>query len=60
VWVVGSDNTVAFRPVVVGAKFGDHWIVEEGLKAGEMVVTAGGQRLRSDVRVMVDNKSAQQ
>lgn len=60
VWVVGSDNTVAFRPVVVGAKFGDHWIVEEGLKAGEMVVTAGGQKLRSGARVTVDNKSAQQ
>jgi membrane fusion protein (multidrug efflux system) len=60
VWVVGSDNTVTFRPVVVGDKFGDHWIVDEGLAAGEMVVTAGVQKLRSGARVTVDNKSGKQ
>ena len=54
VWVVGKDSTVAFRPVVVGEKFGTHWIVEEGLSAGEMVVVGGTQRLRSGAKVVAE------
>ena len=54
VWVVGKNSTVAFRPVVVGEKFGTHWIVEEGLLAGEMVVVSGAQRLRSGAKVVAE------
>lgn len=52
VWVVGGDNTATFRSVVLGEKFGDHWIVERGLSAGEMVVVEGGQNLRNGTKVI--------
>ncbi|MBQ8271650.1 MAG: efflux RND transporter periplasmic adaptor subunit [Tidjanibacter sp.] len=52
VWVVDSSNKVTFRPVVVGEKFGTHWIVEEGLSAGERVATSGLQHLQSGMTVI--------
>lgn len=52
VWVVDSSNKVTFRPVVVGEKFGTHWIVEEGLAAGERVATSGLQHLQSGMTVI--------
>ncbi len=52
VWVVDSSNKVSFRPVVVGEKFGTHWIVEKGLSAGEMVATSGLQHLQSGMTVI--------
>jgi len=39
--VVDSNNTVRFTPVKVGDRVGPDWIVDEGLKAGELVVTDG-------------------
>lgn len=54
VWVVGKDSVVTFRPVVLGEKFGDHWIVESGLTAGEMVVVEGLQNLRSGEKVIAE------
>ena len=54
VWVVGKDNKVEFRPVVLGEKFGTHWIVDGGLSAGERVVTNGLQHLQNGVSVIVE------
>ena len=39
--VVDPDNTVRFASVKVGERVGSDWVVEEGLKAGERVVTDG-------------------
>lgn len=58
VWVVDGRSSVTFRPVVLGEKFGTHWIVESGLKEGESVVTSGLQHLSSGVSVIVENSSA--
>jgi membrane fusion protein (multidrug efflux system) len=44
--VVGSDNTVSQRPVKVSDRYQDSYIVVEGLKAGERVVTEGVQKIR--------------
>lgn len=44
--VVGADNKVALRTVKVGPRFGDLWVISEGLKPGEQVVTDGLQRVR--------------
>ena len=44
--VVGSDNKVAFRNVKVGQRVGSLWVIEDGLKAGERVVTEGLQRIQ--------------
>lgn len=51
--VVGTDNTVNIRTVKVGERTGDMWIIEDGLKPGERVVTEGVQRAREGVPVKV-------
>ena len=52
VWVI-KDGTVNLRPVKVG-EFGDGKIrILEGLQAGEMIVTAGVQKLREGQKVRI-------
>lgn len=51
--VVGGDNTVSLRTVKVGERTGDMWIIEDGLKPGERVVTEGVQRAREGVAVKI-------
>jgi membrane fusion protein (multidrug efflux system) len=46
VLVIGSDNKVAQRTVKVSDRYEDSYIVTEGLKAGERVVTEGVQKVR--------------
>jgi membrane fusion protein, multidrug efflux system len=53
VYVVKPDQTVAARPVKVGANYSDKLIVDEGLKAGETVVVDGQLRLFPGARVQV-------
>ncbi len=56
--VVEQDNKVSIRPVKVGDRVGNMWIVTEGLKAGEHVVVEGLQKLRNGVPVKVVSASA--
>ena len=49
--VVGKDNKVSIRPVKVGERVGSLWIVQEGLKRGERVVTEGVQRVKAGMTV---------
>lgn len=42
--VVGADNKVEQRPIRTGARIGELWLVEDGLKAGERVVVEGLQK----------------
>jgi membrane fusion protein (multidrug efflux system) len=51
VGVVGDDNKVEIRPVKPGPQFGDMWVIESGLKAGEKVVVDGLQRIRNGMTV---------
>jgi membrane fusion protein (multidrug efflux system) len=44
--VVGSDNKVSMRIVRVGERVGTEWIIDSGVKAGEMVVVEGVQKVR--------------
>lgn len=46
VYVVGSDNKVQLRSVVLGARVGQDYIVMEGLKAGERIVVEGILKVR--------------
>jgi RND family efflux transporter MFP subunit len=45
VWVVGKNHTVQLKPIVVDRYQGDSVIVGGGLAPGEVVVTAGVQKL---------------
>ena len=49
---VGPDDTVAFRPVVVGPKTRTDWVIERGLEPGDRVVAEGVQRLRPGMKVV--------
>jgi len=49
--VVGSDDKIAMRTVKVGQQLDGLWVVDEGLKAGERVVTQGLQKVRDGIVV---------
>jgi RND family efflux transporter MFP subunit len=49
--VVGDDNKVSIRPVTVGERVGKLWIVTEGVKPGERVVTEGLLKVRDGATV---------
>jgi membrane fusion protein, multidrug efflux system len=49
--VVNPENKVAIRAVKVGPWFGQLWVIEEGLKAGEKVVAEGTQKVRDGMAV---------
>jgi RND family efflux transporter MFP subunit len=49
--VVGADNKVTFRPVKVGDRVGQNWIIKEGLKPGEKIVAQGFMKLRDGMPV---------
>jgi membrane fusion protein (multidrug efflux system) len=49
--VVGSDNKVAIKAVKAGARFGQLWVIDEGLKTGEKVVAEGTQKVREGMVV---------
>lgn len=46
VYVVGEDDVVQPRPVVLGAAIGNRFEVLDGLVPGDLVVTRGNERLR--------------
>jgi membrane fusion protein (multidrug efflux system) len=46
VWVIGADNKATQRAVKVGETIGENVLIEEGLKAGERIVTEGLQKMR--------------
>jgi RND family efflux transporter MFP subunit len=56
--VVGSDNKVSIRPITVGERVGNLWIVTDGLKADERVVVEGLQKVRDGAPVKVVSASA--
>jgi membrane fusion protein (multidrug efflux system) len=51
VMVVAADGMVAPRPVKVGSAQGGDWVVLDGLKAGELVMVDGFQKLRGNAPV---------
>lgn len=52
--VISPDNKASFRPVKVGDKVGNNWVITEGLKAGEKVVAEGFQRVRDGMTVKAE------
>jgi RND family efflux transporter MFP subunit len=58
--VVSTDNKVSIRPVTVGDRVGNLWIVTDGLKAGERVIVEGLLKIRDGAAVnVVAGKSPQ-
>jgi RND family efflux transporter MFP subunit len=49
--VVGSEDTVSLRTVKVGQQVNGLWIIEDGLRPGERVVTEGMQNVADGIAV---------
>jgi len=53
VWLLNPDRTVARRKVTRGPATVDQVVISDGLKAGERVITEGGDRLTEGGRVQL-------
>ncbi|MBJ9977709.1 efflux RND transporter periplasmic adaptor subunit [Pseudomonas sp. S75] len=53
VLVVGDQQRIEERQVVLGTAQGDRWVVNEGLRAGERVVVEGLQHIKAGDQVQV-------
>ena len=51
--VVGGDNKVSIRAIKVGARVGPLWIVESGVKPGELVIVEGLQKVQNGSTVKI-------
>jgi membrane fusion protein (multidrug efflux system) len=49
--VVEADKKISFRTVKPGERTGSMWVIEEGLKAGETIVTEGTLKVRPGMTV---------
>jgi membrane fusion protein (multidrug efflux system) len=49
--VVNPENKVSIKSVKAGQRFGQLWVIDEGLQAGEKVVAEGTQKVREDMVV---------
>ncbi len=49
--VVGPDNKASIRPVKVGERVGQKWIIASGVNAGEQVIVEGMQKAREGALV---------
>jgi membrane fusion protein, multidrug efflux system len=59
VMVVEAGDKVALRPITLGDRVGDLYIVTAGLKAGERVIVDGVQKVRPGMQVEPETKSAE-
>jgi membrane fusion protein, multidrug efflux system len=50
-YVVGSDDTIQQREVVVTRTLGEQWLIESGLSAGDRLVVEGTSKVRPGQRV---------
>jgi membrane fusion protein (multidrug efflux system) len=53
VFVVGPDNKAIYRDVVANARRGNDWVVEQGLKPGELVILEGIAKVKPGMPVKV-------
>ena len=58
VYVVKEDQTVAARPVTVGALQGDDASIEKGISPGELVVVDGADKLKDGSKVEISKGEA--
>jgi membrane fusion protein (multidrug efflux system) len=51
VFVVGPDNKAIYRDIEVGARVGTDWVVERGVKPGELVIVEGIAKVKPGIPV---------
>ncbi|HEY2547989.1 MAG TPA: efflux RND transporter periplasmic adaptor subunit [Candidatus Acidoferrum sp.] len=56
--IVGADNKVSIRAVKVSNRVGPLWIIESGVKPGELVVVEGLQKIQNGATVKIKQPPA--
>jgi membrane fusion protein (multidrug efflux system) len=56
--IVGADNKVSIRAVRVSNRVGPLWIIESGVKPGELVVVEGLQKIQNGATVKIKQPPA--
>ena len=56
--VVGADNKISIRAVQAGDRVGSMWILEGGVKPGELVVVEGLQKVQNGAAVKIKQPQA--
>jgi RND family efflux transporter MFP subunit len=51
IYTVAANHTVHVNIVTLGPQFGDNWVIDKGLNAGELVITDNLQKLREGAPV---------
>ena len=59
VYVVGEDNLAEMRFIKKRSVLGTDWIVEEGIRTGEIVIVEGVQKVRPGQAVKIGNGGAE-
>jgi len=59
VYIVGDDNTAAYREVKIGESINGQRVILSGLSAGEKVITEGLVRIRPGMPVSPQIKGAE-
>ena len=52
VFLVNAENKLEAKEVVLGERYGEFYIVKEGLKRGDKVILEGLQKARSDMEIV--------
>lgn len=55
VWVIGSENKAQQKYIKISDQVDNCWIVEEGLKPGEIIITKGIQKLKPGIVVKIED-----
>lgn len=58
VWMIDKDGQAQQQFIKISNQEGDKWVVVEGLKAGDKVISSGLQKLKPGLPVVVDEKNA--
>lgn len=56
--IVGNDDKVDARRVVLDRALGDQWLVTRGLSPGDRLIVAGVQRIKAGMQVLVHPQAA--
>lgn len=46
IFIVGPDNKAVYRDIVTSVRSGNNWVVEQGIKPGELIVVEGLAKLK--------------
>jgi len=52
VFLVNAENKLEAKKIVIGEKYGEFYLVEEGLKNGDKIILEGIQKARSDMEIV--------